>query len=108
MRVELGIRGLGGGRVDGGSWSSGEVGLGPVALDQGGQAAGLRGSHVLSWYGQWIQTQEGGHRRKGEAGRRRCCLSFCELQPWMSGGDSYSRVCLPMQRPGGSLEVFVP
>lgn len=24
------------------------------------------------------------------------------------GGDSYSRVCLPMQRPGGSLEVFVP
>lgn len=70
MRVELGIRGLGGGRVDGGSWSSGEVGLGPVALDQGGQAAGLRGSHVLPWYGQWIQTQEGGDRRKGEAGRR--------------------------------------
>lgn len=86
VKVELGIRGLGGGRVDGGSWSSAEVGLGPVALDQGGQAAGLRGSHVLFWYRQWDTELRKGHWKKAEAERRRCCLSFCELQPWDVGG----------------------
>lgn len=44
--------------------------------------------------------------RQGDAGV--VVLSFCELQPWTSGGDSYSRVCLPMAeaRRVGSLEVL--
>lgn len=36
------------------------------------------------------------------------CPSASFIQPWMSGGDSYSRVCLPMQRPGGSIGGACP
>ena len=79
VKVELGLRVVWvvvvveGGSEAGRGALSGEVELGPVALGQGGQAEGLRGSHVLSWYRQMDADSEKRHRRQGEAGRRRCC-----------------------------------